>query len=100
MNDSNSFGSVDFDAQIKTKLDCCINKVFNFLTIEELDTLNHICGMEKAQLLFTLTISILNPQLSAYILTGNRCKFLGIKDSIAWLYNFPHFLSPLCEVAD
>ena len=40
-------------------------------------------------------MSIRNPQLAGFLLTGNRSNFLYVEGSTAWLYDCPHFLSPL-----
>ena len=40
-------------------------------------------------------MSIQNPELGGFLLTGNRCNFLYVEGSTAWLYDCPHFLSPL-----
>ena len=40
-------------------------------------------------------MSVQNPQLAGFLLTGNRSNFLNVEGSTAWLYDFPHFLSPL-----
>ena len=40
-------------------------------------------------------MSIKNPQLAGFLLTGNRSNFLYDEDSTAWLYDCPHFISPL-----
>ena len=34
-------------------------------------------------------------QLAGFLLTGNRSNFLYVEGSTAWLYDFPHLLSPL-----
>ena len=38
LNDSNSFGTVDYDAQINTKMNYSINHVFKSMSIQELNT--------------------------------------------------------------
>ena len=40
-------------------------------------------------------MSVQNPQLAGFLLTGNRSNFLYVEGSTAWLYDRPHFLSPL-----
>ena len=42
-------------------------------------------------------MSVQNPQLAGYLLTGNRFKFLNVEGSTAWLYGLPQFPSPLYE---
>ena len=40
-------------------------------------------------------MSVQIPQLAGFHLTGNRSNFLYFEGSTAWLYDCPHFLSPL-----
>ena len=40
-------------------------------------------------------MSVQNPQLAGFLLTGNRSNFLYVEGSTVWLYDCPHFLSPL-----
>ena len=40
-------------------------------------------------------MSVQNPQLAGFLLTGNCSNFLYVEGSTAWLYDCPHFLSPL-----
>ena len=43
-------------------------------------------------------MSVKNPQLAGFLLTGNRSNFLYVEVSTAWLYDCPHFISPLYKV--
>ena len=40
-------------------------------------------------------MSVQNPQLVDFLLTGTRSNVLYVEGSTAWLYDCPHFLSPL-----
>ena len=40
-------------------------------------------------------MSVENPQLAGFLLTGNRSNVLYVEGSTAWLYDCPHFISPL-----
>ena len=42
-------------------------------------------------------MSIQNPQLAGFLLTGNRSNFLLIGGSTACLYDYPHFLSRIYQ---
>ena len=95
LNVSNNFATIDFDAHINTKIDFTINHVFRSMTVQELTTLHTICDLERNQLLTILAMSVQNPQLAGFLLTGNRSNFLYVEGSTAWLYDCPHFLSPL-----
>ena len=95
LNVSNIFVTLDYDAHINTKLDFTINYVFKSLTVQELNTLHTVCELEKTQLLTILAMSAKNPQLAGFISTGNRSNLLYVEGSTAWLYDCPHFISPL-----
>ena len=65
------------------------------MTVQELNTLHTVCELERTQLLTILAMSVKNPQLAGFLLTGNRSNFLYVEGSTAWLYDYPHFISPL-----
>ena len=95
LNVSKNFATIDYDAHINTKIDYTINHVFRSMTVQELNTLHTVCELERNQLLTILAMSVQNPQLAGFFLTGNRSNFLYVEGSTAWLYDCPHFLSPL-----
>ena len=95
LNISNNFATIDYDAHFKTKTDFTINHVFKSMTVQELNTLHRVCELERTQLLTILAMSVKNPQLPGFLLTGNRSNFLYVEGSTAWLYDCPHFKSPL-----
>ena len=80
---------------INTKIDYTINHVFRSMTVQQLNTLHTICELARNQLLTILAMSVRNPQLAGFLQTGNRSNFLYVEGSTAWLYDCPHFLSPL-----
>ena len=76
LNISNNFATLDYDAHINTKIDFTINHVFKSMTVQGLNTLHTVCELERTQLLTTLAMSVKNPQLAGFLLTGSRSKFL------------------------
>ena len=95
LNISKNFATIDYDAHINTKIDFTINHVFKSMTVQEINTLHTVCELERTQLLTILAMSVKNPQLAGFLLTGNRSNFLYVEGSTAWLYDCPHFISPL-----
>ena len=95
LNVSNNFATIDYNAQIKTKIDYTISHVFRSMTVQEFNTLHTICELERNQLLTILAMSVQNAQLDGFLLTGNRSIFLCVEGSTAWLYDCPQYLSPL-----
>ena len=51
LNGSNSSGTVDYGTCIHPKIDYPINHVIKSITIQELNTLHHMCQPEKTQFL-------------------------------------------------
>ena len=85
INVSNNFATIENDAHINTKIDYTINHVFLSMTVQEPNTLHTICELERNQLLTILAMSVQNPQLAGFLLTGNRSNFLYVEGSTAWL---------------
>ena len=92
---SNNFATIDYDAHNDTKIDFTKKNVFKSMTVQELNTPHTVCELEITQLSTKLAMSVKNPQLAGFLLTGNRSNFLYVEGSTAWLYDCPHFISPL-----
>ena len=95
LNVSNNFATIDYDAHINTKIDYTINHVFRSMIVQELNTLHTVCELERNQLLTILAMSVQNPQLAGFLLTGNRSNYLYVEGSTTWRYDCLHFCSPL-----
>ena len=64
------------------------------MTVQVLNTLHTVSGLERNQLLTILAMSRQNPLLAGFLLTRKRSNFLNFEGSTAWLYDCPHFLPP------
>ena len=95
LNVSNTFATIDYDAHINTKIEFTINHVFRSMTVQEINTLHTVCDLERNHDLTILARSVQSPQVARFLLTGNRSNFLYVEVSSAWLYDCPHFVSPL-----
>ena len=60
----------------------------------EIQLLKNLCEQKRTQILTTLMLSMENPRLAGYILTGNRSMFRKTNGSLAWLYHCPLIRSP------
>ena len=65
------------------------------MTVQKLNTLHAICELERNELLTILAMTVQNPQLAGFFLTGNRTNVLYVEGSTAFLYDCPHFLCSL-----
>ena len=79
LNVSINFATIDYDAHINKQIDYTLNHVFRSMTVQELNTLHTVCELERNQLLAILAMSVQNPQLDSFLLTGNRSNFLYVE---------------------
>ena len=52
------------------------------MPVQELNTIHTVCELERNQLLTILAMSVQNPQLAGFLLTGNRSNFLYVEGSL------------------
>ena len=71
LNISNNFATIDYDGHINTKLVYSINHVFRCTKVQELNTLHTVFELERNQFLTILAMSVQNPQLAGFFITGN-----------------------------
>ena len=60
-------------------MDYTINHVFRSMTVQELNTLHTVCELKRNLPLTILALSVKNPQLAGFLLTGNRSNFLYVE---------------------
>ena len=60
----------------------------------EVQLLKNLCEQERTHILTILMLSMENPRLVGYMLTGNRFMFLSTDRSLAWLYHCTLMRSP------
>ena len=53
------------------------------MTVQEPNTLHTTCELDRNQLLTLLAMSVQNPQLAGFLLTGRRSNFLYVEGSTA-----------------
>ena len=85
---------MDYEIQQGTKLDYLFFESFRALQASELNLLKNQYEQEKIQIFTILMLSLENPRLAGYMLTGNRSIFLETNGSLAWLYSCPQVRSP------
>ena len=66
-----------------TKLDYLFFQSSRLLQVSEIQLLKNQCEQERTQILTILMLSLENPRLAWYMLTGNRSMFLETDGSLA-----------------
>ena len=86
--------NTDYEMHMGTKLNYLFLQSSRLLQASEIQLLKNQCEQERTQILTILMLSIENPRLAGYMLTGNRSVFLETDGILAWLYHCPLFHSP------
>ena len=94
-SDEDMYLNMDYEMQVGTKLDYLFFQSSRLLQASEIQHLKNQCEQERTQILNILMLSLENPRLAGYMVTGNRSMFLETDGSLAWLYHCPLVHSPL-----
>ena len=94
------FGAIYYDIQLDMKLDYTISRIFQEMTLSELETLHQLCELERTQILQSLALAILKIPYAGYLLTGNRSNFVDYEGNIIWYYTCTKKVSPLYVFED
>ena len=94
-SDEDLYLNMDYEMHMGTKLDCLFFQSSRLLQASEIQLMKNQCERERTHILTILMLSLENPRLAGYMLTGNRSMFLLTDGSLAWLYDCPLVHSPL-----
>ena len=86
--------NLDYELHQGTKLDYPFFESSKMLEGSEIKLPKVLCKQEKTQILTILMLSMENPRLAGYMLTGNRSMFLSTDGSLAWLNHCPLMRCP------
>ena len=80
------FGNIHYDLHLYMKLDYKIIRIFQEMSLSELETLHQLCELERTQILQSLALAVLKTPYAEYLLSGNRSNFLDYEGNILWFY--------------
>ena len=92
---STFFGNIHYDIHLDLNLDYTISRIFQEMSLFELETLHQLCELEKPQIIQSLTLAVLKIPYAGYLLSGNRSNFLDYEGNILWFYTCIKKVSPL-----
>ena len=81
------FDAIHYDTQLDIKLDYTISRVFQEMSLSELETLHHLCEFERTHILQSLALPVLKIPYAGYLLSGNRSNVIDYEGSVLWYYN-------------
>ena len=97
---STYFGNIHYDIHLDMKLDFTISRIFQEMSLSELETLHQLCELERKQILLSLALAVLKIPYAGYLLSGNRSNFLDYEGNILWFYTCTKKVSPLYVFED
>ena len=77
------------------KLEYTIIRIFQEMSLSELETLHQLCELERTQILQSLALAVLKIPYAGYLLSGNRSNFLDYEGNILWFNTCTKKVSPL-----
>ena len=94
------FGAIHYDIHLDMKLYYTISKIFQEMSLSELETLHQLCEFERTQILQSLALAVLKTPYAGYLLTGKRSNFLDNQRNILWFCTCTKTVSPLYVFED
>ena len=76
------------------KLDFTISRIFQEMSLSELERLHQLCQLERTQIPQSLALAVLKLPYAGFYLSGNRSIFLDYEGNIFWFYTCTKKVSP------
>ena len=76
------FGPICYDIQLDMKLENPIIRIFQEMSLTELETLHQQCELERTQILQSLALAVLKTPYAGYLLSENRSNFIDYEGNI------------------
>ena len=77
-----------------------ISRIFQEKSLSKLETVHHLCELERTQIRESLALAVLKMPYSGYLLSGNRTNFLDYEGNILCFYSCTKKVSPLYVFED
>ena len=94
------FGAIRYYIHLVMRLDYTISRIFQEISLSELETLHHLCEVERTQILQPLAFAVLKTTHAEYVPSGNRSNFIDYKENILWYHTCAKNVSPLYVFED
>ena len=69
---NNYFGAIHYYIHLGIKFDYTISRIFQKMSLSQLETLHHLFELERTQILQSLALAVLKIHYAGYLLSGNR----------------------------
>ena len=93
---STYFGAIHYDIHLDMQLDYTISRIFQEMSISELETLHQPCEIERTQILQPLALAVLIITYAGYLLSKNKSNFLEFEGNILCFYTCTKNITFVC----
>ena len=76
--------AIHYDIHLDMKLGYAKSRIFQEISLSELETLQHFYELERTQFLQSLALALLKRPYARYLLSDIRSKFIGYEGNILW----------------
>ena len=80
------FGAIHYDILLDMKLIYTISRLFQKLSLSELEMLHHLCELGRTQTSQSVALAILKIPYAGYLLSGNRSNFIDCEGNMFLSY--------------
>ena len=94
------FGAIHYDIYLDMKLYHTVSRIFQEMSLSDLETLHQLCELERTQIFQSLALAVLKIPYACYLLSGKRSNFLEYEGNILWFYTCNKKVSPLYVFED
>ena len=94
------FGAIHPEIHLDMKLDYTISRIFQEMSLTELETLHQICELELTQILLSPALAVSKNPYAGYLLSANISNFIEYEGNILWCYTCTKNVSPLYVFED
>ena len=83
---STHFGAIHYDIHLDMKLNYTISRIFQEMSLSELETVHQLCEFERTQTLQSLALAVLNIPYDGYLSSANRSNFIDYEENFMVLH--------------
>ena len=89
------FGAIHYNIHLDMKLDYKISRIFQEMSLTELETLHQLCELERTQILQSLALAVLKIPYAVIYCAVTDQTLLTTKEIFLWCYSRTKKVSPL-----
>ena len=78
------FGAIHYDIHLDMKLDYTTSRISQERSLSEIEMLDHLCELERTQILQSLALAVLKTPHAENLLSENRSKVINYERNILW----------------